>query len=45
VRTQATTSSLPMSIPAQRSINTSTSGLLILLAQGGTGGANRSTTL
>src|SRR3954462_13977028 len=30
VRTQATTSFLPMSIPAQRSISTSTRGLLIL---------------
>src|SRR4029450_2568690 len=30
VRTQATTSSLPMSIPAQRSLRTSTIGLLVL---------------
>jgi hypothetical protein len=30
VRTQATTSSLPMSIPAHRSISTSTNGLLTI---------------
>src|SRR4051794_34821451 len=46
VRTQATTSSLPISIPAHRSISTSTIGLLALMvSRGGTGGANRSTTL
>ena len=46
VRTQATTSSLPMSIPAHRSISTSTNGLLTIgTTRGGIGGANRSTTL
>jgi hypothetical protein len=35
-RTQATTSSFPMSIPAQRSISTSTSGLLtVVIIPGG----------
>jgi dipeptidase len=46
VRTHATTSSFPMSIPAQRSTSTSTSDLLTTASlEGGAGGANRSTTL